>query len=413
MPRSRRSIATPNEAAAKSATAASTGTRARRGSFADPTSASVARGGPTVFAPAPKANVNANVPHAKKIGSSRSKTGDKENLNENASTPKKSSGGNDNPMMSPIPYYKVLEERGGGRNTSPRLTRSAMKKSQQTTAKNMEQLDALEDSYCGDNSDDESNTSENTGEYDSNFGMLLAYSPPTREHHERHMLKVRAEEEEKERLRDTKIRKAKEAGLNYMSSTPEKKQANRKKRAKKNHDQPQQPVSQFDGEQVRQIMSQALEQNNQHFGPVIERANKAAALERDASYLKQQNDELRETCHKLQETIRDFQMNVSANKQDMEEKMKLQDEQSRLQIEEIRVLKEEQTMMARELKKSKESEKLLAKEMDLLNEQNGELQANFKNLAKELEIANNALLDSAKVKEELQATIDNFNNTLH
>jgi hypothetical protein len=104
---------------------------------------------------------------------------------------------------------------------------------------------------------------------------------------------------------------------------------------------------------------------------------------------------------------------VSANKQDMEEKMKLQDEQSRLQIEEIRVLKEEQTMMARELKKSKESEKLLAKEMDLLNEQNGELQANFKNLAKELEIANNALLDSAKVKEELQATIDNFNNTLH
>ena len=84
--------------------------------------------------------------------------------------------------------------------------------------------------------------------------------------------------------------------------------------------------------------------------------------------------------------------------------MKLQDEQLRLQIEEIRVLKEEQAMMARELKKSKESEKLLVKEMDLLNEQNGKLQANFKNLVKELEIANNALLDSAKAKEELQAT---------
>lgn len=293
MPKSRKSIATTNLFGNAPATKGRV-----RNSFAAPTSASIARGGPTDFAPSPPK------PTAKKSGASKiasSNVGDKENQSENTYTPKKASDGT--AILSPIPYHCVLSERGG--KTSPRLTRSAAKM-RESRAQTLERLNALEDE-----SDDDSDAfeEESTAAYGRTLISELQFSPPGKKHQDLHLKKLREEEEEKARMQETRIRKAKEAGLSYGlgNSTPEKMHVSRKKRAKKSDnsssleetDYP--PVNQFSEERLRQLMNQLMEMNETKIAGVIESAKISGMKERDIIFLKERIEQLEKKNNSLTE----------------------------------------------------------------------------------------------------------------
>ncbi|KAL7466529.1 hypothetical protein ACHAXS_006834 [Conticribra weissflogii] len=299
MPRSRKSIATTHLFG--NAPAASTSAKARvRNSFAAPTSASIARGGPTDFAPSPP-KPTARKPGASKMASSD--VGNKENHSENTYTPKKASDGA--AILSPIPYHCVLSERGG--KTSPRITRSAAKM-RESRARTMEQLDALED-----DSDDDSDASENEEEMTAAYGRTLVsklqFSPPGKKHQDLHMKKLREEEEEKARMQETRIRKAREAGLNFGlgNSTPEKVHVSRIKRAKKgvnsstNEETTNSSANQFNEEHWRQLMNQFMEANETKIAGVIESAKLSGMRESDVVHLKERIEQLEKTTFQLTE----------------------------------------------------------------------------------------------------------------
>ncbi|KAL7431364.1 hypothetical protein ACHAXM_002634, partial [Skeletonema potamos] len=130
----------------------------QRGSYASATASSKARGGPTSSAPPakPASTMKTAIRPLPKM------TTDKENETTNPSAaassstfagdigtpvkpPAAASAATENAViLSPTPYYKVLEERGG--KTSPRLTRSAAKRAQTKRAMDsLAQLDNIDD----------------------------------------------------------------------------------------------------------------------------------------------------------------------------------------------------------------------------------------------------------------------------
>ena len=144
----------------------------QRGSYATATASSKARGGPTSSAPRakPASEMKATIRPIPKL----SVPTNKENEANSASGSAASAGGTtpvkkqppsstagtsasataiqengDDVILSPTPYYKVLEQRGG--KTSPRLTRSAVKRAQTKRAMDsLAMLDVDDDSDDGD-----------------------------------------------------------------------------------------------------------------------------------------------------------------------------------------------------------------------------------------------------------------------
>ncbi|KAL7489525.1 hypothetical protein ACHAW6_015209 [Cyclotella cf. meneghiniana] len=143
-----------SSSSSSSSTSRSTTETRRRNSFASATASSLAHGGPATMAP----KMIHHRSRRKRIPSAKDDTTDKENCDNETprknktveETPKKSKGSargtpgktassSGNPILSPIPYWKVLAERDG--ETSPRLTRSASKK---RMSENMRELDDLD-----------------------------------------------------------------------------------------------------------------------------------------------------------------------------------------------------------------------------------------------------------------------------
>eukprot|EP00579_Thalassiosira_antarctica_P011874 CAMPEP_0201922158 /NCGR_PEP_ID=MMETSP0903-20130614/10260_1 /ASSEMBLY_ACC=CAM_ASM_000552 /TAXON_ID=420261 /ORGANISM="Thalassiosira antarctica, Strain CCMP982" /LENGTH=1269 /DNA_ID=CAMNT_0048459237 /DNA_START=92 /DNA_END=3901 /DNA_ORIENTATION=- len=299
---------------------------AKRGSFASATASSLARGGPDTKCPAARSASAGRMALPKSSSSvdDSGGSGEKENAeNQNgdsasaaggSSTPSKASKEEDTmaPVLSPTPYWKVLEERGN--RTSPRTTRSAAKKASQEQSDHthtmgiMRELDELDPN---DKSSDGSSSSE-----DEQFDpMTLHFSPPDKQLHAamaKNKKKRQEAELRKENIRAQKVRKA---GMMIMDNTNFSKQKRGAKRPKKGHaslkseENNEAPnghqAAAANGpstEEMRQIMQQSLAEHNSH--RIEELVAKSAAAERDAAHYKQRYEELEEKYNLLDAQVR-------------------------------------------------------------------------------------------------------------
>jgi len=176
----------------------------------------------------------------------------------------------------------------------------------ESRAQTLERLNALED-----DSDDDSDAfeEESTAAYGRTLISKLQFSPPGKKHQDLHLKKLREEEEEKARMLETRIRKAKEAGLIYGlgNNTPEKMHVSRKKRAKKSDNSTSKeemdypPVNQFSEERLRQLLNQLMEMNETKIAGVIESAKLSGMKERDIVFLKERIEQLEQMKNSLTE----------------------------------------------------------------------------------------------------------------
>lgn len=193
----------------------------------------------------------------------------------------------ENAVLSPTPYYKVVEERGG--QTSPRLTRSAVKRQQQQTA--MEELDQLGNNNTNNNSDDEEGDSKTPlphgggghgrglegDEFDS-ARISLQFQKPDRHDWQRRQSKVRKSVQ-------PSGRNSKRTKYNNSSS---------------NEQQQQQPA--MNADQVRQIMTETLQssQNEQ----LLQLSAAAASSQKEVEVYKLQLEQLTDKHSALEEMIK-------------------------------------------------------------------------------------------------------------
>eukprot|EP00984_Skeletonema_dohrnii_P030682 scaffold22378_cov79-Skeletonema_dohrnii-CCMP3373.AAC.1 len=261
----------------------------QRGSYASATASSKARGGPTSSAPKakPASSMKATIRPLPKLAT------DKEN-DANSTPVKPPPPPQENCILSPTPYYKVLEERGG--KASPRLTRSAMKRAQTRLA--MDSLAQLENNHS---EEDEANTplphggmknnyaaasSNNNDGYDT-ARMSLQFQPPDRH------------EWQQQRSRQQKVRKS------IQPSSRNAKRAKYNSNNNKNNNTNNETGEQMTSDQVRQIMHETLQSSQND--TLLQLSAEAASAKKEVEVTKLQLEELQnkycalEECWKVRE----------------------------------------------------------------------------------------------------------------
>ncbi|KAL7539613.1 hypothetical protein ACHAXR_009451 [Thalassiosira sp. AJA248-18] len=348
------SLATTNSSASSSTAARRRSQRQQQpggGSFASATASSLARGGPKTKAPLGRP---ASVTARTALPSRSSSSGEKENAENQTNgdqgkkmTPSKPLSANNNDddedaspspsaaaaaaILSPTPYWKVLEERGNNR-TSPRTTRSAAKKAeqQQNAMRELDELDD-DDSAANNSSDNEEEDENKPFDPCSLFidpSTVLHFSPPDRQlrqHRAENARRRRDAEEEKERVRLQKVRKVREAGMNLdgcggsvarrrLAKKPRTKgrgghpSANNNFKTASDEDESAAnhlallPPTGPSTEEMRQIMQQSLAEHNS--ARIEELVAKSAAATRDADHYKQRYQELQSKYDSLEEQVK-------------------------------------------------------------------------------------------------------------
>ncbi|KAL7494745.1 hypothetical protein ACHAWT_003356 [Skeletonema menzelii] len=256
----------------------------QRGSYASATASSKARGGPTSSAPRAK-------PASSMKATARPLPKKTNKENEANSTPIKAPqpppSAQENVILSPTPYYKVLEERGG--KTSPRLTRSAVKRAQTKLA--MDSLAQLDNNNNNSDDDDEETktplphgaTATATG-INNNDGfdsarISLQFQPPDRYEWQ----------QQQQRRQNSKIRK---------SIQPSNHRTAKRTKYSSNNTEGEQMTS----DQVRQIMTETLQSSNND--KLLQLSAEAASAKKEVEVTKLQLVELSSKYTALEECLK-------------------------------------------------------------------------------------------------------------
>jgi len=340
----------------------------RKGSFAHPTSSSLASGGPRSQAPAP-------APAAAKSRSRRPAlpplaVPQNRNDDSHLSTPTKLLSGEDQPpapVLSPTPYWKAMVEEG--RDPSPRQTRSAKKKA--LTERTLNELDDLEDEV--------ENPSDRSA-FDP--AGLLQFSSPDFKANAR---KRREADLKNEKERQLRVRKAASAGMNLTDSAMQK----RKKPRKHSATGQRQSMS---SDEMRRLLSEhqqsMQEQSNTNSDRLVELAGRAAAAERDVEHQRQLNSELQVKYEKVEAELQRIGAEENAKLKEYEARCH-QLEEDRMRFEELANSEKErwdseraaiEEEHAKSLKKASEEAKRAAQENEDLQSAKAGADTSQKNL---------------------------------
>ena len=282
----------------RSSAASSTGSNnkpRRKGSFANPTSSSLASGGPRSQAPAAAAKSRTRRPALPPLAVPQRRNENDSQL----STPSKLSGEDQPPapVLSPTPYWKAMVEEG--REPSPRQTRSAKKKA--LTERNLNELDDLDD--------EEGNPTDHSA-FDP--AGLLQFSSPDFKANARKRREAALKNDKERQLR---VRKAASAGMSLTDSAMQK----RKKPRKHSVAGQRQSMS---SDEMRQLLSEhqqsMQEHSNMNSDRLVELAGRAAAAERDVEHQRQLNSELQAKYEKVEADLQRIGAEESAKLKECE-----------------------------------------------------------------------------------------------
>eukprot|EP00985_Skeletonema_marinoi_P007822 scaffold3482_cov128-Skeletonema_marinoi.AAC.8 len=366
----------------------------QRGSYASATASSKARGGPTSSAPKakPASSMKATIrPLPKQLAT------DKENdANSTPVKPPPPAATQENGILSPTPYYKVLEERGG--KASPRLTRSAVKRAQ--TRQAMDSLAQLENNH---GEDDEANTPLPHGGMNNSVAaaavndgydtarISLQFQPPDRH------------EWQQQRPRQQKVRKSIQPSSRNAKRTKYNSSSNNN-----NNNSNNETGEQMTSDQVRQIMTETLQSSQND--KLLQLSAEAASAKKEVEVTKLQLEELQNKYTALEES---WKVRESGESEEvgrwreevqglMRELEVVQGEKKRLE-DQLEVDGTEWSVERQRLQKEY-NERMQIKEMELkeAKEANQELQVQTRGTMGELEVVQAKLEESTRHNEELE-----------
>lgn len=300
-------------------------------------------------------------------------------------TPVKASSAAAQEILSPTPYYKVLEERGG--KASPRLTRSAAKREQ--TERAMRELDQLD--HHNNDYDSEREEAKNTPPFlrlsagptassstdglllDSSARISLQFQPPDRHDWQR---------------RQSKVRK---------SIQPTSSVSRYAKRAKYNNNE-----TIMNADQVRQIMTETLQNHysstishynaNDHQDKLLQLSADAAASKKEVEVYKLQLEQLDQKYDALNEVMKIKEQSENEIRIKLKEK-----------VDQVKILEKELEMVRDGKKKHEDHANTIQRlelEISTVKEQHHELEVRANCTLSELDVV------KAKLKELNQRNVE-------